>query len=65
LQLPGERRWGKSVFPFACGESLMRFSFIFQARRGFLLGLLQKAFSIAVAALYSPGPQYLLTKAMG
>jgi hypothetical protein len=65
LQLPGERRWGESVFPFACGESLMRFSFIFQARRGFLLGLLQKAFSIAVAALYSPGPQYLLTKAMG
>jgi hypothetical protein len=43
----------------------MRFSFIFQARRGSLLGLLQKAFSIAVAALYSPGPQYLLTKAMG
>jgi hypothetical protein len=43
----------------------MRFSFISQARRGSLLELLQKAFSIAVAALYSPGPQYLLTKAMG
>jgi hypothetical protein len=32
---------------------------------GSLLELLQKAFSIAVVALYSPGPQYLLTKAMG